>query len=260
MREFPSLRLGHTRCDFLRPKEFFQLCDEWIKSETFHHVVTLNPEMVMMAEHDEEFREAIGGAEIRVPDGSGLIWARWFLRSEFWALFPSLFAFAFQVTERVTGVDTVMELASLAKTSGKPVYLLGGTNSQVTKTAELLRKRFPKLDVSVSDDHVFDLKGSEDVLADIQEKAPAVLLVAYGAPNQSNWIERHRKKLPSVCIAVGVGGAFAILGEERRRAPKLLRKMNMEWLWRLLLEPGRYMRIYSAVVKFPMLIQMQKRT
>ncbi len=253
-----SLRLGHTRCDFVRPEDFFALCTTWLESDSFHHVVTLNPEMVMLAEEDERFRDAIATAEIRVPDGSGLIWARWYLRASTWSLWPSLFAFLRQPVERVTGVEAVMELSNMAEQKNMSVYLLGGTNSQVGKTAALLKKTFPKLVVFTSPDHLFDIAGPDAVLSDIQAKQPAILLVAYGAPKQAHWITRHRKALPSIRIAIGVGGAFAILSEERPRAPKRLRQMNIEWLWRLILEPRRLPRIYNATVLFPILIRKQK--
>ena len=253
-----SLRLGYTKCDFTRPEDFFALCATWLESDSFHHVVTLNPEMVMLAEEDELFRKAIATAEIRVPDGSGLIWARWYLRSSTWNLWSSLFAFLRQPVERVTGVEAIMELSSMAQQKNASVYLLGGTNSQVGKTAALLKKEFPKLVMFTSPDHLFDIRGSDTVLSDIQAKKPAILLVAYGAPKQAYWIARHRKALPSVRIAVGVGGAFAILSEERPRAPKWLRQMNIEWLWRLILEPKRLPRIYNATILFPMLMRKQK--
>lgn len=255
-----SLRLGRTRCDFIRPDDFYELCRQWLLSQSFHHVVTLNPEMVMLAEEDDQFQAAIGKADIRVPDGAGLIWAQWYLRSEFWALFPSLLAFSFRETERIPGVDTVMNLAELVAQTGKSIYLLGGTNSQVAKTAARLVKKYPELLVYTSPDHQFSLEGPPEILADIREKCPDILLTAYGAPNQSIWIEFRRAALPSVRIAVGVGGAFAILSEERPRAPLMFRKLNIEWLWRLWLEPARFPRIWNAVVRFPLLVRQQKQS
>lgn len=211
-------------------------------------MVTLNPEMVVQADMNEEFREAVQKATLRVPDGAGLIWAQWYIRSEFWALWPSLFAFSFRHVERIPGVEVVYMLASLCAENNLPLYLVGGTTSQVNGTAEKLRKRFPSLTVYTSDSDVDDIK----------KKQPAVLLVAYGAPKQTIWIEAHREDFPSVRIAVGVGGAFAILSEERPRAPKWLRRLNLEWLWRLVLEPSRFPRIWRAVVEFPRLVTRQK--
>lgn len=257
---FESMRIGQVTCDFIRLEDFLGRCRLWVRGDSFHHVVTLNPEMVVQAERDVAFRQATQAADLRVPDGAGLIWAQWYVRSEFWSLFWSLVSFSFRNVERITGVDTVKALSSMATQEGKPIYLLGGTNYQVVRTAALLQKRLPTLQVTVAPPHKFTLAGGPDILADIQKNRPALLLVAYGAPYQTVWIERHRAGLASagVRLAIGVGGAFAILSEERRRAPKWLRQLNGEWLWRLWLEPKRLPRIWRAVVEFPFLVHRQK--
>lgn len=256
-----TLQVGKVQCDYINRTDFRDTCSKWLTVHTIHHVVTLNPEMVMLAEKDELFRSAVQHADIRVPDGSGLIWARWYVRSGFWSLWPSLFAFSFRTVQRVTGVDAVTSLTHLAQEASLPVYLLGGTQTQVLQTHKMLEKKYPGTAIAHSRPHRFDLTGPKDILDDIKTKRPSVLFVAYGAPRQSVWIERHRVllKRAGVRIAIGVGGAFAILSEERKRAPLLLRRMNLEWLWRLALEPQRLPRIWNAVVRFPLLVHGQKK-
>lgn len=253
------VRVGSVGCDYVRMDEFIALCEKWLVGDSLHHIVTLNPEMIMQAERDPAFREAVHAASLKVPDGAGLIWARWYLRSQQWLLLPSLLAFTFQSVERVTGVDAVMEIARLCEARKLPIYLLGGALLQTKKTAQLLRIRWPQLTVHTSSEHAFDSEGPPAILEDIAAKKPAALLVAYGSPRQTVWIERHRDKLASVRVALGVGGAFAILSEELPRAPRLLRMLNMEWLWRLYLEPNRLPRIFKATVLFPLLVARQKR-
>lgn len=243
------LPLGSVACDFLTRLAFWTLVEKWLNSNHFHHVVTLNPEMVVQAETDLQFRQAVAGATLRIPDGSGLVWAQWYIRSEFWALLPSLFAFSFRHVERIPGVEVVYMLASACAERGLPLYLLGATTKQIEGTTKRLQKKFPNLTIFASD------SDSQD----IQRRQPAVLLVAYGAPKQTIWIEQHRQDFPSVRVAVGVGGAFAILSEERPRAPRWMRRLNIEWLWRLALEPARFPRIWRAVVEFPRLVTRQKR-
>lgn len=259
--EIEHLRLGSVSCDYIRRSDFLRLCAEWLLSTpaAFHHVVTLNPEMVLLAEKEPQFRAAVNAAELRVPDGAGVVWARWFIRSRFWSLWPSLLAFPFVSVERITGVDSIETLASLCEQHGISMYLLGGTQTQVTATAAHLTQHHPQLTIFTSDDHAYAADGPPVILKDIQVRQPDVLLVAYGAAHQSEWIERHRHHLPSVRIAMGVGGAFAILSEETPRAPAWLQRLNLEWLWRLVLEPSRLPRIWRATVRFPLLIQRQKQ-
>jgi N-acetylglucosaminyldiphosphoundecaprenol N-acetyl-beta-D-mannosaminyltransferase len=254
-----TVKLGPASCDFISQEDFLKLCQSWLTGGGLHHIVTLNPEMVMLAVGHSAFRRAVASADIRVPDGAGIIWAQWYIRSQFWSLIPSLAAFSFRHIERITGIDTIAHLSKLAAAQGKAVYLLGGMQAQARGTARYLKQKFPNLLVYTSADHTFDLRGPSDILEDINEKRAEILLVAYGAPAQTLWIEKNRSRLSHVHIAIGVGGAFAILSEEKPRAPRLLRQLNLEWSWRLLLEPSRLPRIWQAVVAFPRLIHQQKR-
>jgi N-acetylglucosaminyldiphosphoundecaprenol N-acetyl-beta-D-mannosaminyltransferase len=250
--------IGTVTSNFLSADDFIQLCERWLTTQAVHHVVTLNPEMVMQAEKDIAFRQAIQEADLRLPDGAGIIWARWYLRSSFWPLLPSLFLFPFRVVERITGVDTVLILAELAQKHQKKIYLLGGTPRQAQETARKIKKQFPQLTIITGPPHTFSLDGPAVVLDDIKKQQPDILLVAYGSPKQTLWIEHHRAQVPSVRIAVGVGGAFAILSEEKPRAPRWLRLLNLEWVWRLILEPHRLPRIWQAAISFPLRIRQQK--
>lgn len=254
-----SLPVGGVLCDFMHGEEFISLCHSRLVGHDFTHIVTLNPEMVMAAQRDKAFATALQSATWRIPDGSGLIWARWYLRSAFWSLWPSLLAFPFIHVERVTGVDAVLSLSKLAAQETKRVYLLGGTAFQVAKTADVLQEKYPGLLVDISPPHAFDLDGPNSILLEIKEKKPDIIFVAYGAPAQTLWIARHGLSLPSVRIAIGVGGAFAILSEDAPRAPGWLRRLNLEWLWRLVLEPARIPRIWQATIRFPLLINDQKK-
>jgi N-acetylglucosaminyldiphosphoundecaprenol N-acetyl-beta-D-mannosaminyltransferase len=254
-----SFDIGGVQGDFMGREEFLALCRQRLARREFTHIVTLNPEMVMAAQYDAEFKTALASASWRIPDGAGLIWARWYVRSEFWSLWPSLLAFPFIQVERVTGVDAVRSLSKLAADANKRVYLLGGTPYQNTRTAKLLREEFPALAVETSPPHTFDIDGPAAILADIQQKKPDIIFVAYGAPAQTLWIERHRTELATVSLAIGVGGAFAILSEDTPRAPGFLRQLNLEWLWRLILEPTRLGRIWRATVQFPLLVDSQKK-
>ncbi|MBI3251617.1 MAG: WecB/TagA/CpsF family glycosyltransferase [Candidatus Andersenbacteria bacterium] len=251
--------VGNLPCDMISRQDFANLCNMWLQGSTCRHIVTLNPEMVVEAQHNSQFAQAVTTADIRVPDGAGIIWAQWYMRSHSWPLLPSLMAFSLHSVERITGVEAIDTLARLAAGSQASMYLLGGTRHQREYTQRYVIRRYPGITIHISPDHVFDISGPKAVLEDIGQKKPDILCVAYGAPKQSNWIAQHRLDLLSVKIAIGVGGALAILSEEKPRAPLLLRRHNMEWLWRLMLEPARACRIWRALVEFPWLVHGQKQ-
>lgn len=77
---------------------------------------------------------------------------------------------------------------------------------------------------------------------------PDVLLVGLGSPKQEEFIYRHLKDMPSVKLAIGVGGAFDFISGRIKRAPAPMQKAGLEWLWRFLLEPSRIKRIYTGVL------------
>ena len=94
----------------------------------------------------------------------------------------------------------------------------------------------------------------EDEMVDtIRSAAPAIVLVGLGAPKQERWIALHADAFSSVRVMIGVGGAFDMWAGSRRRAPRAFRKLGLEWLWRLALEPRRLPRIIRATVVFPVL-------
>lgn len=135
-------------------------------------------------------------------------------------------------------------------------FFFGGKNGAAEKTAKFLQRQFPKLKIAgfncggeVNQDGALQDK---NILAKIKQSRPDILFVAFGCPKQEKFIIRYLSKLKSVRIAIGVGGAFDILSGKIQRAPKLFRFFGLEWLWRLVKEPKRIKRIYTATVKFPL--------
>ncbi len=72
-----------------------------------------------------------------------------------------------------------------------------------------------------------------------------MLFVAYGAPKQDKWIARNRESLPTVKLALGVGGSLDFVTGKAHRAPRWVQNLGLEWLHRLLLEPWRWRRMLA---------------
>jgi len=96
--------------------------------------------------------------------------------------------------------------------------------------------------------------GFKKVVSKRSDLGSAILFVALGAPKQEKWIVENLKLMPSVKLVMGVGGAFDFMAGRARRAPKFLRAIGLEWLWRLFCQPRRIIRIFKAVVVFPWLV------
>lgn len=254
-----KIRLGSVNCHYLTWAELKHITFNWLSAGSFHHLITLNPEMVVQAEKDPIFRQAALKAELAVPDGAGLLWAKGYLQAPRAGCLASLMRLIRKPAPRLPGVEILLLAAAQCAELGRPVYLLGGTGAEREGAAQYLERQALHLKVYRAPDAPFSLSGPPEIIADIVAKQPGLLAVAYGAPKQAVWIERQRSRLGSTGIVMGVGGAFMMLSGQRPRAPRFLRKHNLEWLWRLLQEPKRAPRIFRAVVQFSRLIRQQKK-
>jgi N-acetylglucosaminyldiphosphoundecaprenol N-acetyl-beta-D-mannosaminyltransferase len=191
-------------------------------------VATVNPEFVMRARMDDQFRLALEGAQLCLADGIGVVWA---MRRQGCPQY-----------ERVSGSDLVPQLAALCARRGWRPFLLGSGPGVAADAARRLEADNPGLRVAGVHGGSPHADDDEETLRRIHTARPDVLLVAYGAPQQELWIARHRFRL-DVPVAMGVGGTFDFLAGRVRRAPGWLRRAHLEWLWRLALQPSRARRM-----------------
>lgn len=211
-----------------------------------NQVVTLNPEMALAARTDRSLSDLISRSALILADGAGIT-------------LTASRRLGHLVT-RMTGVDALEVLLKTADGRRLSVLLLGGASGEAEAAAKAVSGRFPNARVVADDGGSVTRRpdGSWDqdaaLLGRIRALSPDVLAVAFGHGKQELWIADHLSKLPSVRVAIGVGGAFAFLSGRIRRAPEWMRKAGLEWLWRLIQEPRRIGRILRATVVFPMLV------
>jgi len=210
-------------------------------------VFTPNPEMLVDAQSDEYFRHVLNKGDLNISDGFGV------------------FFVSGGKIKRITGVDFVYELCGLAQKENKSVFLLGSESRVVLKkTIDNLKKLYPKLSIVGSHPgpaiNFLTIENKQTIFSDPDDNdqaiheiimtAPDILLVAFGHNKQEKWIYENIKNLPSVKIAMGVGGTFDYISGGVRRAPCFMRKIGLEWLYRLLKQPSRFARIWKATVVF----------
>ncbi len=215
--------------DVITYNEWLMLIDDWVQhGERCHHVCTTNPEFIMAARKDLNFRLILTRADLCVPDGVGLLWAAK-RQGE-------------HLPERVTGSDGVPIIAERAAEKGWKLFFLGAAPGVADKAADILREKYPGLHI------VGVYAGSpapeeEDKIVEMVNSSGAdILFVAYGAPKQDKWIARNLPRL-SVKMAMGVGGAFDFITGLIPRAPLWMRQAGLEWLYRLYRQPWRIKRM-----------------
>ncbi len=207
-------------------------------------IVTPNPEFILLAQKDHEFKQILNDADLCLPDGTGLRFAVAALSDD-------------HLKSRHTGADVLVLLAEMCRNQQQRLVLLGGAPKKTARAAEWLREKFPGLEVTNFDPGIIDeqhVRLSEATLAGVERLAPQVLAVALGQGKQEKVMKILQAKIPGLKILIGIGGAADYVSQSVRRAPVIWRKFGFEWLWRLLQEPWRWKRIMSAVVFFPLRI------
>lgn len=200
------------------------------KSDKKYYIVTPNPELLMIAHKNSEYREVLNNAELALPDGVGLMWASRILN--------------LGLKERITGTDLVENVCKEVAKKPITVGFLGAGPGVAVRTAECLQKKYPGLKIGFT--------GSEWNVGNHID----ILFVAFGSPKQEIWISQNLDNLP-VKIVIGVGGAFDFISGSVKRAPVWIQKIGFEWLFRLIIQPWRIKR-QLALPKFTFLVLKEK--
>ncbi len=245
-----------------------------VKDGQKHYVVTPNPEIVMAAQKDRELMRIINQASLAIADGIGLVWASRILYKGKAFRDKGQARLDHNITKphtlnplrfRVTGIDLMEKLCEKASDLGFTIGLLGGGSKIADRCAQVLKKRYPKLKISFVYDGNGGKEGDKDIIKRLRESVKGkgassldasrltlhpidILFVAFGFPKQEKWMARNLDRLP-VKVAMGVGGAFDVIAGKVKRAPQIIQKLGLEWLWRLVRQPWRWKR-QLALLKF----------
>lgn len=196
-------------------------------------LLTLNTEMLSRFTRDPGYRALVARADIITADGMPLVWAsRWRGADQ-------------AIPERTTGVDLVDAYLRLPEV---PAYaIIGGADPAVTvaRYGDAARQACRYVfngQVDLRDEQV------QGFVAALREQRVRLLFVALGVPKQDRLALQLRALMPELLI-LGVGGSFEILGPQGSRAPRWMQQAGLEWMFRLLKEPGRLWKRY--LVHYP---------
>jgi len=212
--------------DNLTMDQVLEKIGQFLKSNKQHYIVLPYSEIIVRAQKDEKFRKILNEADLCLCESRGLYLIARFLGKK--------------IKEPIAGVDLINNLISNFQFSIFKIFLLGGKKEVVKKTANRL-----------GDCVIGYEQGYQDlnkVINKINKVKPDILLIALGTPKQEKWIYENLKKMPSVKVAIGIGGAFDFISGRIKRAPKFIQNIGLEWLWRLILQPWRIKRIYRGVI------------
>jgi N-acetylglucosaminyldiphosphoundecaprenol N-acetyl-beta-D-mannosaminyltransferase len=223
-----SLDILGVRVDDVTYAEALALLQQYVATREPRYVVTPNPEFVMTARRNPVFRAALAGAALAVPDGGGLL-----LAARLWGR---------PFREQVRGTDLVYRLAAAGARAHQRWFLLGAGPGVAAAAGQRLMARYPGLQVVGTYAGSPSPADDDATCAAVRAALPVdVLLVAYGAPGQELWMARNVAAL-GVPVAIGIGGVLDYIAGRVRRAPRWVRDLGAEWLYRLVTQPWRWQR------------------
>lgn len=238
-----------VKIDDVTMNEALEIVHGWLEGKKKRYIVTPNPEIIMAAQKDNRYIKLLNDADLSIPDGAGL-------------------KLSGKIKNTFAGVDFMEKLVEQSVVWGATVSkaplrvgFLGGRGGVAELCAKRLSQKYPNLKISFarSDDEVDQMgnvlsskyygkkHNTKYIIPDTD-----LLFVAFGPPKQEKWIAENLRDL-DVKVAMSVGGSFDYISGEVPRAPKWIRSLGFEWLFRLIIQPWRIKR-QLALIKYVLLL------
>lgn len=231
MSKLNSIYLAGVRLDDMSLDEVVTETESMINEHRHGLIATINAEFIVEAQTNRLYREVLNSAALALPDGSGAtILAR--LRHT-------------PLQERIPGVDLAERLVKEASERGWRVFLLGGANDAARKAANVWTSRYSDLQIAGIHDGSSKPEAAPQIVKEIKSSRADIVFVAFSYPRQELWINENIEAT-GAAVGIGLGGTFDYVAGLRKRAPKLWRKLGLEWLYRLLTQPWRYKRMIAV--------------
>jgi len=213
--------------DIWQPEEFMGLIDKSLQDHGIKTLFAVNPEKIMRARKDPQLLLALKESDFLLPDGIGTV--------------IGLRLFYGEKISRTTGIGLMSYLLKLAAEKKYKVFIFGArplVNELATKN---ILKQYPKLNLVGTQHGYISVPEYESLIENINSLGTDILFVGLGSPRQEKWIYQYKKFL-KVKICMGVGGSLDVIAGTIPGAPRWLRFLGLEWLFRLVREPSRFKR------------------
>lgn len=273
-----QLELLKIRIDAITASELQSIVKDVLGSPKSIIIGKVNTEFLLRSSKDKEFQKTLNEFDINIADGKGVLWAAKYLSlaltkipilRQLQAIFEMIYSGASlifypkycqsPIPENIPGLDAMYLMLEVADDMEASVYFFGTEKDVLPIAVRNIREKYPNLKIAGYHDG-YDYKDAE-IIQDINKSGAKLLIVALGSPKQEYWIKDNIDKLKTVRVAVGEGGTLDRVAGESKIAPKWMRKISLEWLWRLFTDknrtgmPGkrdksRIRRIWNAVPVF----------
>jgi N-acetylglucosaminyldiphosphoundecaprenol N-acetyl-beta-D-mannosaminyltransferase len=213
--------------------------DRVIAERGFAQHAAINAAKIVAMREDGELERIVRGCELVSADGQSIVWASRVLNDP--------------VPTRVAGIDLMQELLALAERRRYRVFILGAKDDILARAIQRIRERHPRLIVAGARDGYFSDQDATAVADEVASYRPDIVFVAMPSPRKEYWLGTHGRRLGAPFV-MGVGGSVDVLAGHVRRAPVVLQRMGLEWLFRLAQEPrrlfGRYLSTNTRFIGY----------
>lgn len=229
--------------DSVKMTEAIDIVENLMAAQKPAFIATANAEMIMMADQDESLKYILNHADLVVPDGAGTVWAARHL--------------GVAMPERVAGYDLTQHLLARAPQTNRRVFFFGSAPGVADKAKIKAEAEYPGIQIVGVRDGYFKKEQEQEIIDQIKNAHPDLLLAALGVPKQEKWLYEHLQEL-NVPVSIGVGGTLDVMAGVMKRAPIWMQKAKLEWLFRGLLQPKRMGRL-MALPRFVIKVYAQKK-
>jgi N-acetylglucosaminyldiphosphoundecaprenol N-acetyl-beta-D-mannosaminyltransferase len=231
------MKILGVEIDNLSRAEIVSCVERFLGEPKFHQIATVNPEFLVEADRNPEFKDVLNQCDMRVADGFGISLVSFFRGETLKCRFP--------------GADLMGEVLKLANGKRLSVYLAVRADglSSFKEVRSVVSQQYPRIKIGGGNFEGSNWKlvtGNSDDASQLPVAGYQLLLSNFGAPHQEFFIAKFEDKVSELRIGIGIGGAFDYLTGKRSRAPKWLRVIGLEWLWRFASQPKRWRRMWNA--------------
>ena len=223
------LKILNIWIDPVDKKEAIKKVKKFLKTgERLHSIIASNPEKNFSVPKDAVLYEAFKNADLLLPDGMGMVLAARILYGA--------------NLRRVPGAEFIFDICNIAAEGSYKVFIYGATEDVNKKAVNELEKRYPDLKIVGRANGYIKESEMQDLIDRINASKAEILFLALGSPKQEKWCATHKNQLHHVKVVQGVGGTLDTIAGNVKRAPRVWCKFQLEWLYRLIMEPKRIKR------------------
>jgi len=222
------IELLNVPVDNIGMSDALDCIDKWVQNNDYRkYILAINAEKIIFLQKNTKMRDFYNRASLLLPDGVGVTLA-------------SKLIHGLKVS-RVTGADLMQLICKNAALKGYKIFLFGGEEEVNRIAVEKLNNSYPGIPVVGRNNGYIEEKNMNKLINKINKAEPDILFLAMGSPMQEIWLQNHLSNL-NIKICQAIGGTLDILSEKKKRAPKNIQRLGLEWLYRLISEPKRISR------------------